>query len=571
MLAASSASSDAGYSERTLGLQHLAALDLGRRAAFASQPRVHEINSGRFPSKSASRNTMSGSHTARPELQRLLEAATQTRGTAFQVVIVDDLSRLSRDLWNMGNIVFNDLPACGVVVMDVMTSTASDSPVARQLFAAMGMGNNHFLQMVKTETHRWLEGRALAGFWTGGRVYGYTMVAEPNPQDPEHPRAVPTINAAEATVIQRVHRQYLEGYGLSKIARGLNDDGIPAPYDRGQYGKVGGPGWGSSTVRALLENERYVGHWIWNRRKWVKVPGKKAKRCTIRPRSEWIERDLPALAIVEQPVWDAVRRRFSERKAAGKARVHGESKRAHLLSGCLRCGVCGSTMNIVGSKNKAGVRYYHYGCSAATTRGASICANTIACSERKVEAAIIGALRDLVCQGEFIPRFVTRFNARLVKKKASPKKNEAELLDRQIAEVDVRIKNLAQAVAKSGWFEALAEQLKTEEANLRALKTRRSQTQSVEERSFKGASQEAVEGYFKEFVELLEKDPLRGRLAIKRHIGTMIMTPSVEGANRFYTATGAFNLRRLILLKTFDPAPISEDRVSVESLCGGRI
>ena len=56
MLAASSASSDAGYSERTLGLQHLVALDLGRRAALASQPRAHEINSRRFPSKSASRN-----------------------------------------------------------------------------------------------------------------------------------------------------------------------------------------------------------------------------------------------------------------------------------------------------------------------------------------------------------------------------------------------------------------------------------------------------------------------------------------------------------------------------------
>src|SRR5262249_14781916 len=41
-----------------------------------------------------------------------------------------------------------------------------------------------FLQLVKTETHRGLEGRALGGFWTGGRVYGYALRKEENPPDP---------------------------------------------------------------------------------------------------------------------------------------------------------------------------------------------------------------------------------------------------------------------------------------------------------------------------------------------------------------------------------------------------
>ena len=41
--------------------------------------------------------------------------------------------------------------------------------------------NDTFLQLVRTETHRGLEGRALGGFWTGGRVYGYPTIKEPNP------------------------------------------------------------------------------------------------------------------------------------------------------------------------------------------------------------------------------------------------------------------------------------------------------------------------------------------------------------------------------------------------------
>ena len=48
---------------------------------------------------------------------------------------------------------------------------------------ALALVNDAFLQLVKTETHRGLEGRALGGFWTGGRVYGYPTETEPNPPD----------------------------------------------------------------------------------------------------------------------------------------------------------------------------------------------------------------------------------------------------------------------------------------------------------------------------------------------------------------------------------------------------
>ena len=64
---------------------------------------------------------------------------------------------------------------------------SSDGAGARLTFGAMALVNDTFLQLVRTETHRGLEGRALGGFWTGGKVYGYATVVEPNPPDPEHP------------------------------------------------------------------------------------------------------------------------------------------------------------------------------------------------------------------------------------------------------------------------------------------------------------------------------------------------------------------------------------------------
>lgn len=155
----------------------------------------------------------SGSHIEREGLQRLLSDA---KAAPFGVVLVDDLSRLSRDLGNTWNVVFGDLADRDII--DVTSGMASTDPNARITFAAHGMVNDVFLQNVRKQTHRGLEGRALAGFWAGGRCYGYTTVAEENPPDPEHPRKRPVIDEAQAALVRRVFQLFVSGSGLKQIA-----------------------------------------------------------------------------------------------------------------------------------------------------------------------------------------------------------------------------------------------------------------------------------------------------------------------------------------------------------------
>lgn len=101
-------------------------------------------------------------------------------------MIVDDLSRLSRDVGDTWRIVFEDLACVGIKVIDVSTGMASDSDGARLTFGAMALVNDTFFQLVKKETHRGLEGRALQGFATGGKCFGYSSVQEETPHDPYH-------------------------------------------------------------------------------------------------------------------------------------------------------------------------------------------------------------------------------------------------------------------------------------------------------------------------------------------------------------------------------------------------
>ena len=59
------------------------------------------------------------------------------------------------------------------------------------------------------------------------------------------------INPAEAEIVKRIFQEYLEGASCQKIARGLKRDGIRTAR--------GNPRWHDSTVRKILENEKYMG------------------------------------------------------------------------------------------------------------------------------------------------------------------------------------------------------------------------------------------------------------------------------------------------------------------------
>jgi DNA invertase Pin-like site-specific DNA recombinase len=215
---------------------------------------------------------VSGSHTDRADLQRLI--ADSRRG-AFRSIVVDDLSRLSRDLGDFWRLTFSEFASVGVNVIDATTGMASNDQGARMAFGAMALISDGFVQMIRRETHRGLEGRALAGFATGGKTYGFTTVLEPNPPQPEHPRKVRVIAPDEAAIVVRIFELYAGGMALKKIAGLLNEEGIPAPHDNGRGNKKG-RGWGHTTIFSMLRNQQYVGIWTWNRENWLRSPGRTA-------------------------------------------------------------------------------------------------------------------------------------------------------------------------------------------------------------------------------------------------------------------------------------------------------
>lgn len=421
------------------------------------------------------------------------------------------------------NVIFRDLPLAGVKVLDRTTGMFSDAPGARTMFGTLAMVNDAFLQAVKSQTHRGLAERARNGFWTGGRVFGYRTKQESSPSNPEHPRYVPVIDEAQADIVRRVFREYIDGTGLTKIAAGLNTDGLPAPFD-GHPTKKRTRGWAKSTVRAVLRNERYVGRWTWNRRQWISISGSKFRRPTMRGDDELVVRELPELAIISKGVWEAAAARRTLLKKSNRGRHPTE----HLFSGLVRCGMCGGGMSVMSTKVKNGRRYVAYGCNVSRTKGDAICRNRVFVSELQLLGFVRDALKELPSRPEFQECFVEAFQATVAAHAAAEAGPVG--LEALRAQED-RVARLVDAIADAGGSPALTSRLKDEEEKLAVL---RRQVQATSRRAAArrpmNEGMEAARAVLRSAAELLGRERTTTRAALVAMLEPMKLTPTSDAA-----------------------------------------
>jgi len=63
------------------------------------------------------------------------------------------------------------------------------------------------------------------------------------------------IDARKARIVRRIFVEYVAGKSYGALARELIRDEIPSPRIGSRHKFAG---WGSSTIRAILQNERYI-------------------------------------------------------------------------------------------------------------------------------------------------------------------------------------------------------------------------------------------------------------------------------------------------------------------------
>src|SRR5262249_35561223 len=114
-------------------------------------------------------------------------------------------------------------------------------------------------------------------------------------------------------------------------------------------------------------------------------------------------------------------------------------------------------------------------------------------------------------------------------------------LERQLHEVERRVRNVTEAIANGGWNAALDTKLKAEEARLAALKAQVA-AMSQQEAPVTLPTDEVIRQQLWSLMKLVSADPVRGREALIRCLKPFVLTPTEEVEGKHYKATGALNV-----------------------------
>jgi DNA invertase Pin-like site-specific DNA recombinase len=355
---------------------------------------------------------ISGGTAQRPEYQAMLQAA---RRGEFRVILAEDTSRLWRNLAEQSQRLA-ELADLGVAVVTQDLDTRSET--AAILSAVNGAMSEQYRRELGRRVRRGLEGLALQQKPTGGRAYGY-----------ETRNGERVINHQQAVIVREIFTRYAAGDSLREIAADLNVRGIPSPGAGWKRSRNATDGfWRVSALHAMLRNELYAGQLIWNRARWVRsARDSKKRRYVENPRSEWIVHERPDLAIVDEVTWHRVQVRANERGELFKSGPGGRA--THLLSGILRCGVCGGAYVISAHKP------VRYGCSTNRHAGDVACSNRLLLNKAVAEERILETIIDRWLSPEAI-EYAVKCMRDMAKEEAAAPGPDLTKIDAQIAELE---------------------------------------------------------------------------------------------------------------------------------------
>ena len=399
-----------------------------------------------------------------------------------------------------------------------------------------GLVDSLYVKELAKKTHRGLESCALRGLHTGGRCYGYSAMPVGEGESKQK-----TINEAQAVVVRRIFEMSSQGLSFKKIAKALNSEGIEPPQPR----NAGLGTWCPTAIREMLKRELYRGWDVWNRTKFVKVPGTNKRRSRPRPQSEWKRRFDPALVIVSEELWERVQCRLRSFEVSGRdGWKRGLLSRSvtspYLFSNRLKCGQCGSNL-IVSSGGKKKPKYV---CTGYINRGT--CANNLRIGAEEAERQLLGMLQEDLLQPDRINFAVEEFGRQLRLSLGNLTDELAEMRVRK-EKMEKEIRNFTKAIAESGHSKYILDEIAVREKEIAAITDRllASSPDSMETRL--GDLKHFVEDGVRNLGKLLRENAPLAKQELHSHLLGVQMFPYKDGEGFCYIAQGSWNLLGITL------------------------
>lgn len=285
----------------------------------------------------------------------------------IDLVVVKDLSRFVRNYVETGMYVreFTDNNIRFIAADDNYDSLVNGDDL---LFPIKNVVNEMYARDVSKKTKAAKKAKARDGQFIGSKApFGYKV----DPADRHHL----IIDEPAAQVVKRIFRLAAEGIGYNKMAKMFREEKVLTPiayfnknnpdYFKSDYWRKEFD-WHVTSIRAILDNEVYLGQLIYGKRRNKSI---KSKEKVKNPREEWIVAENCHEPIITKELWDTVHRILSAKHRPAKT---GEIQ---MFAGLLYCADCGHCLTYSQKQRRDGTYHGSYSCWMYKTHGKEYCAS----------------------------------------------------------------------------------------------------------------------------------------------------------------------------------------------------
>ena len=215
------------------------------------------------------------------------------------------------------------------------------------------------------------------------KTYGYRKGTDGEPE----------IVPEEAEIVKKIYSLYLDGYSVEKIAKYLNEKGMPTRT---------GAEWKKGTVQGILINEKYVGDFLMQKtycsdcisKKTRKNNGELPKYLVSNNHTPIIDRNTFKMAQAEK-----ARRGSKQKKSETAITELGKYSSKYALTELLVCGECGSPYRRR-LKYYKGKKMVYWRCLNRMENGTKYCKKSFGVPEEKLHEAICRGISKFAPQRE---------------------------------------------------------------------------------------------------------------------------------------------------------------------------
>lgn len=337
----------------------------------------------------------SAKNTDRPSLQKLIK---DVKSGEISCILVTKLDRITRSIKDLIQLVeyFDQYNASFISISEsIDTSNAMGRFMQNLLGILAQLEREMTAERVSTDMYH----RAEKGKWNGGIVpFGYaTQALLINRYKNEKGTAKAYEIAAmtcpepkklyifqeEAEIIRLIFKTFLETNSIRGTGITLNNQGIKTR---------NGALWPQSTIHRILKSPIYIGK-IWYGKRKTSPAGK----LVAQAKDSWTIVDGEHEPIISEEEYFKVQSRLkrTSRKPAKKGKTY-------LLSGILRCGLCGGVLSGHTFKKKnTDKQYSYYKCTNRLQKGKKACQG-LSLPADNIEEFIIQSLSDLSKNQDFL-------------------------------------------------------------------------------------------------------------------------------------------------------------------------